>query len=238
MLNVLLAFGWKPVVVQPLSRHKSNNQDKILYNSQSGHSATQRNETLISLLKSPDSDELSIRCGNESDVSVVSDEIHINSGNILDEHRFILNYRGFGQIKDIRSFLIEFPYKEYYDFSFGLGSDQAAFFENCSLLTNLLSVGDGDIKVSVENNPGRSDASAIYNSLSELQKTLIIPFACGPGCRTHTDTNGIRHATHGENEGFYKPSGERSLSFLNNLINKFKITNHETATLPRRQLHK
>lgn len=224
ILDDLLGFGWRPVVVLPVAQLPLGLPISIIRNEQSGHSATQCNQALLRLLKSPLPENYLIKCGDEAQSSVIGAEVYIYQGMDNSTHRFILNYRGFASIAQIQTYLLKFTYREFYSFSYGKGSDQSKQFSDAPFLSDLFSGSGDDITVKTEGNPGRSDASAVYNSLTQENKNHIIPFACGPGCRTHTDKNNIRHATHGENEGFFIPSAKKSLPFLLNLINKFKTT--------------
>lgn len=223
-LEPLLEYGWRAVAIEPLIEDLNTLKHlKTLYNSGGGHSATQLNSTLIDAFRTLPLTNTAIKAGNIKDASVIAREINLFEAAENPVHSLVFNYRGFEAIKNVKKFLHQFNYKELFDFEYGLGADQSEAFNSSAMPGHLQNSCTGNTIVSITPNPGRSDASAIFNNLNEYQKAFIIPFACGPGCRSHTDKQNIKHSTHGENEGFYKPTAGKSIPFLLNIINKFKI---------------
>jgi hypothetical protein len=222
-LEPLLAYGWRPVAIEPLVEDiNALKHLRTLYNLGGGHSATQLNSTLIAFFRTFTLANTAIKAGNLKDASVIAREVNLFETAENPVHGLMFNYRGFDAIENIRKFLSQFDYNELFDFEYGLGADQSEVFNSSAMLEHLQNACIGSTNISITSNPGRSDASAIFNNLTKNQRAFIIPFACGPGCRSHIDRQNIKRSTHGENEGFYKPSASKSIPFLLNIIKKFK----------------
>ncbi len=225
-LDSLCGMKWKPVVIVPSVENLDLIEAKEVIQNTSGHTATLRNENnkLLQVLKQDHALGTMIKTGNMKDASVVSPEIFIYEGDKEVSPDLIYNYRDFGSIEEIKEKLSTVPYKETFGFKNGLGSDQSSQLRVSPILGWLKKQESASLKIEVTDNPGRSDASAIFNLLSSEEREYIIPFASGLGCRTHTDKNGVRHATHGENEGFYKPSAAVTIPVYMELLNFFKVS--------------
>ena len=217
---------WKPVVIVPSVGNLETFKVKESVSNISGHIATlqNKNNRLIEILEKPHNKDVMIKTGNTKDASVVSPEILIYKGEKEVSHDLIYNYRDFESIAEIKEKLSRVPYQETFGFTHGLGSNQSSQFRFSSVLNYLKAMESESLHVEVTDNPGRSDASAIFNALSPEEREYIVPFASGLGCRTHTDKDGIRHATHGANEGFYKPSASVTIPAFLELVGKFKIS--------------
>jgi Peptidase family M20/M25/M40 len=217
---------WKPVVIVPSVENLDSIEVKEVIQNISGHTATLRNENnkLLQVLKKEYPSGTMIKTGNVKDASVVSPEIFLYEGAKEVPHDLIYNYRDFESIETIKEKLSDISYTETFGFKNGLGSDQSSQVRSSPILQWLKKGENASLKIEVTDNPGRSDASAIFNLLSLEERQYIIPFASGLGCRTHTDKNGVRHATHGENEGFYKPSASVTIPVYLELLNFFRIS--------------
>lgn len=222
-IDSLLAMNWKPAVITPVTDTEVLLLKEKIQNV-SGHIATLKNENnkLLQILGQENGANILMKTGDKKDASVVSPEIFLYEGESEVLHELILNYRNFESMETIRQKLAGIPYTETFGFEHGLGSDQSSYLDASPMLRWLKDTETEFLSIEITDNPGRSDASALFNLLSEEQKEYIIPFACGLGCRTHVDKNGIRHATHGANEGFYKPSAKVTIPALLNFVAHFK----------------
>jgi hypothetical protein len=223
-VDLLEQLDWKPVNLYPLGDEPTESQLKgVLVNHQNGHTATIPTEAnpLKKVLKEFYSCCGCISTGCKGQSSVISPSISMFNGAPL-MHELVYNYRGFGELDKIRSDLSWLDYEETYGFEIGRGSDQSSHFNSSPMAAWVSELATQDIQLNLQANPGRSDASAIWNILSPEQQEYIIPFAMGPGCRTHTDGQGVRRATHGNDEGFYKPVAPVIIEAFLKLLAHFK----------------
>ena len=110
-------------------------------------------------------------------------------------------------------------YKECHPFIHGVGSDRKELLDNSDLLNNLKLLETDSLKTAITDNPGRSDASAIWNSMPLHYHDKFSIATIGPGTRSHDD-HGIVRKTHGPDEGFHKKSGYEAIECLIALITK------------------
>ena len=215
---------WKPVVIRPVN-YKFNQDSTTRIDNKAGHIATIKNsENLIyKMIMSDESKHIAIVSGDPEQTSVVQKDIYVLETAEAIEHAIILNYRGFGNENDIRNELKEIAYKEYSPFIYGYGSDQSSAVSKSKSMKHLLNLGDEELVISIQDNPGRSDSSEIWNSLSAYQKNKILPITFGPGHRSHVDNNGVQRKTHGLNEGFNKEIGSKTLKYFFEFFSYFEV---------------
>jgi hypothetical protein len=222
--SILITGGWKPVVISSSPSSTKGKVIDVISNPFPGHISTLNNNDniLLKTITENKNNYVELEFGNKNETSVVGSVLNIYSVNTEVKHDLILNYRGFETFDHIKENLESVPYEETFSFLNGLGSNQSSI-ENRAMLTEYFKIGNqnNSHEIIFQDNPGRSDASAIYNALPNHLKDKVIPFACGPGCRSHTDHKSIYRATHGPNEGFYKPSTEFSLPIFTGLIENF-----------------
>lgn len=217
----LLESGWKPVVITPMYPPNDEMLIEEITNQYPGHISTLKNENnlLLKEITNPDNYNKSICFGNKNETSVVDSVLFLYSVPGM-EHELILNYRGYLQIEKIKEALQNLNYSETFSFMHGFGADLINN-KNKQIIEKRFGKQLDELQINFEDNPGRSDASSICNNLPNNLKSNVIPFACGPGCRTHTH-DGIKRSTHGPNEGFYKPVASIVIPTLLQFIQTFK----------------
>lgn len=187
---------WKPVVIQPIN-YPINQKFSIL-NNIGGHIATLRNEDnrLHQIIVSGEYDNYALVSGDRKQTSVVQEKILIKDVNDNLTHFMILNLRDFVNAKKVRQTLNNqnIKYSEFFPFKYGEGHDISELFNSHTM--DYLKLKKPFILL---DNPGRSDSSAIANSI--IKNSKLIPITVGPGLRSHYDGHILRK-THGPNEGF------------------------------------
>ena len=153
-------------------------------------------------------------------------------------HALILNYRGLKPIGEVVQQIASLKsslgsecvrWADGASLESGEGAQQSDFVGRSLLPTAIQAAAARlDATIKFEPNPGRSDASHIWRSLpDELRGERVVPFTCGPGCRSHRcETDGVMRKTHGPNEGFHKATGEVVLPFFIRLLRQFDAEAH------------
>jgi len=194
---------WKPISIQP----EKLPSDAVISKSRSGvsgHAATIKNqENVLYNAIFEDTDRM-LSGGDAVQTSVVDNKIDIYDWPQLLRHRAVLNYRGLTSVRELRERLRDVDYAEYFPFSYAVGSDRRDAIASSLAKKLILNANGRDVEVRFTPNPGRSDASAIWNTTRHQNQLDLLTM--GPGTRSHID-NGISRKTHGPDEGFHKASG-------------------------------
>lgn len=151
------------------------------------------------------------------------------------QHALILNYRGLKPVGEVLRQIDSLKeslgsdcvrWSDGASLESGEGSQQSEFIGGSLLPAAIESAASRlNVTIKFEPNPGRSDASHIWRSLpEELRGERVVPFTCGPGCRSHRcETEGVMRKTHGPNEGFHKATGAAVLPFFVELLRHFEV---------------
>ncbi|MEM7618146.1 MAG: hypothetical protein AAF244_02065, partial [Pseudomonadota bacterium] len=211
---------WKPIAIEPFN--VAFQVDSAESRSLSpGHSATVSNENNIlyqTLLKAEDTPYI-IKGGNFTETSIIENKIFLKNSSSDVKHRLVLNIRKIGDIEDIKNQLRGVRYKEFHSFKFGAGSNRREHALTQDIIDQLNALEVKDFSLRVSSNPGRSDASAIWNELGNDLKDRVAILTMGPGTRSHFDGD-VKRATHGNDEGFHKLGGCQAINFLIHSFNK------------------
>lgn len=224
---------WKPVVIHPLDCTFDKSLS-IHVKNQAGHIATIQNHEnyIFELITSKNFDCYAILSGDPTQTSVLQRDIYMTLESKPIQHSVVFNYRGFTEIDSLKESLSNFEYSEHSPFKYGTGSDQRVEVAHSLAMKYLSTLGDRDLCISFQDNPGRSDSSEIWNLLTLSQRQKIIPVTFGPGHRSHV-FDGISRKTHGPNEGFHKEVGALTLGYLLKFVSYFSydsLTNVSYST--------
>jgi hypothetical protein len=208
---------WKPVAIRPAWGAPLAGKSRSLAGI-SGHAATMRNGDNVVYLAIMDESNGVIEGGDERQPSVVDNRVRIQGAVTPTEHVAVLNYRGLTSIADLRKSLDGIAYEEHFAFDFAAGSDMRQVVERGLPKTLIERMSNDAMPIAFTTNPGRSDASAIWNATRERERVEIITM--GPGTRSHLD-NGLFRKTHGPDEGFHKESGHRAIRLMFGLMSRY-----------------
>lgn len=217
---------WKPIAISPCKKVVQEapfeEEDKT-----GGHSSSLDNKenVIFDYLFNKVKEHDVILGGDFVQTSVISNSIKIFSSKSNYKHRLILNLRSSDPINFIRERLKMFDYKEYYPFEYGKGSDRRHHALTQKVIEFIKPISLENISLSVMNNPGRSDASAIWARCDSRTRENLAILTIGPGTRSHVD-NGIDRKTHGPDEGYHKDAGIVAINYLLLVISKLVIQNH------------
>jgi len=201
---------WKPVFIAPLSGVPEVKPLRS-YLGTSGHSSTIANaENMI--CKAILHNSLSaLHGGDPVQTSVIDNRVQIYDTSNPGPHRVILNYRGLTEIETLKSSIAHIRYEEYHPFLYAAGSDRREDLERSPIKALIRAMTNEHVETRFVANPGRSDASAIWNATAFRSKIDILTM--GPGTRSHMD-GGISRRTHGPDEAFHKPSGHIAVQYI------------------------
>jgi hypothetical protein len=212
--------GWKPIFISPCGRTFPAPPSHI-YVGTSGHAATVQNDENViygAILKHPD---CALSGGDDIQTSVIDNRVEIletpEPGMI---HKVILNYRGLTDLEPLKKSISHMSYKEYFPFSYSSGSDRRDLLNQSKIKAQIMGSPNSLLKPRFMANPGRSDASAIWNALHSRQ--LIDVLTMGPGTRSHID-QGVPRKTHGPDEGFHKQSGHLAVEYILDLVSEYLL---------------
>lgn len=205
---------WKPVFISPVVPVSDVSPSRS-YGGKSGHAATVTNEDNVIYRAIVADSDCAISGGDYMQTSVIDNRVDLFEQLKGATHRAVLNYRGFESVADVQASISHLDYRERYPFVFAAGSDRRQALEGSLAKALIDATQISGMRPQFMSNPGRSDASAIWNATSFQDKLDILTM--GPGTRSHVD-NGIARKTHGPDEGFHKESGHLAVRYLIGLV--------------------
>lgn len=216
--------AWKPVFIEPSVGSFRNIVATKMHSGVSGHIATTDNadNVLYRQIMNPRNDGKLLSGGDLTQLSALKNSITIDEHGDYPYHHVIANCRDYVSISDIKSNVMAFgiPHCEFHhDCAFAEGGDFRLALKKAGIPSLFMSVANQKIAPYIGANPGRSDASALWNGLSPELKKRVVPFVIGPGSRSHSSV-GILRKTHGPDEGFHKESGRHAIDALLEFIAK------------------
>lgn len=221
---------WNIIAIEPVQKEMPQ---KILYDKVrheiSGHSASlkgEKNPIFQTLAKISKKQFVILKGGSFSEPSVINGIIH--TGIVeweKNDHRALINLRSFNTFDFEITKLKVFDWRPYKPLKYGQGSD----LSSAKLAPNLLDAisvasDENGLMFKKEANPGRSDASAIWNTMDNLLREKFAIVTSGPGTRSHLDST-VWRKTHGENEGFHIASGIAACNVLVESMKKLVVEN-------------
>lgn len=209
--------AWKPVYVSPLDGAGSSAALTTLIG-KSGHAATVANADNVIHKAIFDGANHVISGGDYVQTSVIDNHVTIFDGPHDTPHTAVLNFRGLEAVADIKKKIAHLNFRERYPFAHADGSDRRLQLEKSFAKKLIGELNIEGMQPQFMSNPGRSDASAIWNATSHKDKLDILTM--GPGSRSHVD-QGIARKTHGPDEGFHRESGHIAVRYISNLVTRF-----------------
>lgn len=210
--------AWKPVFVEPSFDLESYDL-KHNRTAQSGHVATLENNKNEIYYAIHNLTGCIVKGGDAVQTSVVNNSINYSEfNNITIIHRSIWNFRDICEVNEVIYSLKGVSYTEYFSFKHSAGSNRERSLKEAGILQFVKGINSPSIATRFMQNPGRSDASAIWNELNDKENFHIL--TAGPGTRSHFDAGTIR-CTHGPDEGFHKASGHDAIALLLSLGRQF-----------------
>jgi hypothetical protein len=207
---------WKPVFIKPVG-----GTSQLAFASSrsgtSGHVATVENAGNVIYDAIIHSHDQALNGGDDLQTSVVDNHVDLFDAPVPALHQVILNCRSVMTVEELKQSISRLNYREYHPFEFGSGSDRRVKLERSFVKQLIRDMPCERIQPRFMCNPGRSDASAIWNTTKHQDKIDILTM--GPGTRAHAD-HGIMRKTHGPDEGFHKQSGHLAIDYILNLAEK------------------
>lgn len=210
---------WKPIAIRPTSLHQVDAWDQELAGT-SGHGATTQNDVNLILRAIMDQTSGIVIGGDEQQTSVLRNNVRIKRTTDSVNHVAVLNCRELTSVDDLQTSLAGVDYREHYPFAYAAGSDRRVALEYGLAKKLITTYQRKTMPIEFCANPGRSDASAIWNAASERERLEIVTM--GPGTRSHVD-EGIFRKTHGPDEGFHKASGYLAVDVIFELIGRYLV---------------
>jgi acetylornithine deacetylase/succinyl-diaminopimelate desuccinylase-like protein len=208
---------WKPVYVNPLEG-APRDAPSLSDAGTSGHTATVPNTDNVIYNAIINRNHSALSGGDYVQTSVIDNRVRIFEQPRDALHKVVLNFRDLAAAADIKPAIEHLKYRERYPFAHAEGSDRRLQLENSfakQLARQMLADG---MRPQFMSNPGRSDASAIWNATSLKDRLHILTM--GPGTRSHDD-RGVARKTHGPDEGFHRDSGYLAIQFISTLVQRF-----------------
>lgn len=203
---------WNPVAIWPHIASLNFNQ-KVLYQKGGHVCTTSREQNLLTetILQSQNGDL--ILAGNETTASSIPPQIQIMTSQEPLSHTLVLTQRSLATKRSILNELQEIPivHAELLE-----GLNIQSRFKQDPIAGFLSRLNGNHIRVEEDSNPGTSDASIIFNQLTEEKQQKVLPIIIGPGTRSQRNRTPPR-LTHGPNETFDKKSGMQSVQTLMDL---------------------
>lgn len=213
--------GWNVVAIEPTEGDQGKFQWDLEKRFDAGHSATLRsleNPIYNEIVCQRENPFAVIKAGAFTDTSVVRGPLLCGKSAASAQHRALLNLRTADNPADIIEHLDIECWRPFYPLGFGEGSDRSkSTFTKQVVKTLSACCRAAKVNFKLEPNPGRSDASAIWNAMSEDKKNVSGVLVCGPGSRSHSD-GGIMRRTHGENEGLHIEAAVLACGVIESLI--------------------
>lgn len=205
---------WKPVAISAEAESWREKKSTV-FSEPGGHSATIPNDRNVIYQKITNGcHDHSVMFGGDHDqISVISNRLSVSESNIDYDHTVILNNRSFLTVDEIWQQIESWNCQEMSPFRYAAGSDRSGNQLTQQIVSFAKRACKNSLGFELQKNPGRSDASAYWQSLNEAIRENFGILVLGPGTRSHT-YEGIRRATHGPDESFYKPAGEKSVQCL------------------------
>jgi len=207
--------AFKTVFVKPLME---DFEPAAVHTGLSGHIATIANADNV-IQQAILSDQGAVIAGGDPvQTSVLHNQVRVADLDAPIRHMAILNYRGMTDIDDLKRKLAGVTYEEYFPFDFAAGSDRRPWLQGSQARKVIEAVAGNHVRLEFVANPGRSDASAIWNATTKRDNLSI--YTMGPGSRSHAD-DGVMRKTHGPDEGFEKASGRLAVRYILNVVHQF-----------------
>lgn len=204
--------NWNPVAIWPHQTPSPLSKEAI--HQTGGHVCTvgrKQNRLTEVILASENHD--AITAGSLEEAFIIPTTIHVAKTEEPQLHTMILNQRSFASKVDILNELQGFPYQFLSDINLTSGWNIQKRFERDPLAEIFAQLNQRYIKLEQDFNPGASDASIIFNSLSKENQQRVLPLTVGPGTRSQRSRTPPR-LTHGPNETFDKQSGMNACQTL------------------------
>lgn len=213
---------WNIVAIQPKQEfEKASFLDATDLSLSNGHSATlkgMKNPVYSALRSYKDCQDIALLAGSFKEPSVIRNCVRTCRSEPATLHKALINIRSENEIERELEALKSLDWREHRPVLYGLGSNRRSHPLSQSFCSKLMNVaGRLHVPFTVETNPGRSDASALWNTVDEGIKERTAILTVGPGTRSHAD-GAIMRRTHGENEGFHIFSGMRVCDVLTQLV--------------------
>jgi acetylornithine deacetylase/succinyl-diaminopimelate desuccinylase-like protein len=214
---LLVNTEWKSVSAQPVSGLPNGSAIRQASGT-SGHTATVSNEDNVIYQAIMTAGDAAVMGGDFVQTSVVQNSVRVFAEPAGELHKVVLNFRGLREVEEVRASLCNLDYRERFPFRHAAGSDRRRALAESGVKDFIDSVPSAGIHPQFMTNPGRSDASAIWNATDQKDRLDILTM--GPGSRSHID-NGVARKTHGPDEGFHKESGHIAARYIVDLVQRF-----------------
>jgi len=209
--------AWKPVYVCPVAGAPDTAPTQS-HSGKGGHAATVPNHENLIYKAIMEAGDHAIVGGDYVQTSVIDNRVEVFPAASNTPHIVVCNFRGLSEVADIIADLGQLDYRARFPLAYAAGSDRRALLANSYVKKLIDTMHFERVRPEFMSNPGRSDASAIWNSTSYKHKIDILTM--GPGTRSHID-NGIARKTHGPDEGFHKDSGHIAIQYISALMTRF-----------------